>query len=480
MSKQYRPWAPDQDYLLPPSPREWLPEDHLVYFLLDVIASLDLSAIEQVYQAKDRRGTQPYDPRMMTALLLYGYCVGVRSSRQLERATWEDVGFRVLAGDQHPDHTRIAEFRRVHLKALQGLFVQVLRLCQRAGLVKLGEVSLDGTKMAAQASKHKAMSHQRMVKREAELKAEIEALLAEAETCDEAEDQRFGKGRRGDELPAELARRESRLQKIQEAKAALEAEAANPPERAPDELPRHRVPRDREGQPKPQAQRNFTDPESRIMKRGQEFIQGYNCQVVVDGTSQVILAAEVTNQPPDAEHLRPLMLRVEANCGAQARTLLADAGYWSEQNAAWLAEQGIDGYLATEKLKHGEVPPCPRGRIPNDLDAKGRMRRKLRTKKGRETYARRKTQVEPVFGQIREAQSFGRFSLRGAEQASGEWSLACLAHNLRKLHRAVQQGVRAGSAGVGQACRRRRRPLQARAVPSGASRPDLTVIDGGR
>ena len=435
MTKHYRAWTPDQTYLLPPSPREWLPPDHLVFVVLDVVGELDLSAIDLAYAAKDPRGTQPYDPRMMVGLLLYGYCVGVCSSRKLERATFEDVAIRVLCGEQHPDHSSIAAFRSRHREALKGLFVQILRLCQRAGLVKLGEVSLDGTKMAANASKHKAMSYERMLKREAELRSEIEALLAAAEATDQSEDERYGRGRRGDELPAELARRESRVEKIRAAKAALEAEAANPPARQPEELPQHRVPREPDGRPKPKAQRNFTDPESRIMKRGREFVQGYNAQVAVDGANQVIVATAVTNQSPDAEHLRPMMGRVAENAGLHPRRLSADAGYWSESNARWLAEQGIDGYLATEKLKHNERPPSPRGRIPRSLDAKGRMRRKLRTKAVRAIYARRKTIVEPVFGQIREAQGFRRFSVRGLARVEAEWSLVCTAHNLRKLHR---------------------------------------------
>ena len=315
-----RLWEPDQVWLLPPSPREWLAEDHLAYFLLDVVRELDVSAIERKVLGGDPRGEQPWNARMMLALLIYGYCTGVRSSRKIERATYENVAFRVLAGNCHPDHSRISAFRKAHLQALQGLFLQVLRICQKAGLVKLGHVSLDGTKIKANASKHKAMSHERMVKREAELAAEIAGLLAQAEATDTAEDAEVGKSKRGDELPKELKRREARLEKIREARKEVEAEAKaarehelaeraavkNADPAAPPSspvLPTHQVAHDASGSPKPKAQRNFTDPDSRIMKQGSDFQQAYNARNVVDSAHQIIIAAEVTNQPPDVEHL---------------------------------------------------------------------------------------------------------------------------------------------------------------------------------
>jgi transposase len=495
MGKHYKPWTPTQSYLLPPSPMDWLPEGHLVYFLLDVVGQLDLRELKERQEGKDPRGTRAYHPAMMTALLLYGYSVGVYSSRRIERATYEDVAFRVLCGGQHPDHTRISEFRRKNLGALRRLFVQVLRLCQEAGLVKLGHVALDGTKMQASASKHKAMSYERMKRSEAALLEEIEALLRQAEQHDAQEDALHGKDRRGDELPEELSRRQSRLERIREAKAKLEAEAAaakarerleqaqearqkaeeaeeqerraaqgrveaaqrraeeavtlarhkaeqaGEPEpqlepRSQSELPSHQVQADKDGNPLPGAQRNFTDPDSRIMKRASEFVQGYNCQAAVDGEHQIIVAEALTNQSPDQQHLVPLLEQVQHNCGALPDVLSADSGYWSEHNASACSERGVDPHIATEKLKHNEKPASPRGRIPRSLDARGRMQRKLRTKLGRALYALRKQIVEPVFGQIKDARGFRRFLLRGIEKVRAEWSLLCTTHNLLKLYRA--------------------------------------------
>ena len=487
----------NQVYLVPPSLQEWLPSDHLARFVADVVATLDLSEILQACAVKDRRarGRPSYHPQMLTTLLVYAYCVGMPSSRKIERSTWDVVAFRFLAGDEHPDHDTIASFRKKHLKALAGLFVQVLRLCQEAGLVKLGHVSLDGTKVKANASKHKAMSYERMLKNEAELAAEVKRLLEEADQTDRDEDDRFGKGRHGDELPRELARSETRLAKLREARAALEAEAAaahardrtekadeaekqaqnalpaarekaeqratqkraeaeaaavqaaekaraagrptpDVDPRDPDTLPAHQVRFTRDGAPHPKAQRNFTDPDSRIMKRNGAFEQDYNCQAVVDETCQVIVAEAVTNQAPDAEHLRPMLEQVEENCGALPTKLSGDAGYLSEANLEACEERGVDAYLATGRKKHGEVvPPAVRGRTPKHLTARERMERKLRTKAGREIYARRKVIVEPVFGQIKEAQGIRAFSLRGQENVQGEWSLITLSHNLLKLYR---------------------------------------------
>lgn len=486
-AKRYREWLPDQQYLFPPSAREWLPEGHLAFFVMDVVDSFDLSAIERKIQAKDSRGTRPYHPGMMVSLLVYGYCVGVYSSRKLELGTYEDLAMRVIAGEQHPDHSVIADFRRRHLKALKALFLETVRLSQEAGLAKLGRVALDGTKVQANASKHKAMSYERMLKAEAELEVEIGRMLQLAEATDREEDARYGKARRGDELPDELMRRESRLRKIREAKAALEAEATrakvkdleeraeaqerhaaetdDPVERkrattraeklrrraeelsgdddddeqrpgsSTDDLPQHQVPANKEGKPTHKAQRNFTDPDSRIMKRGNEYLQGYNCQAVVDEANQVIVSCAVTNQPPDQQHLPAMVELTEEACGESPAELLADAGYWDEAHVELCAEYGIDAFIAPDRLTHGEGLPPVRGRPPKNLDAKGRMRRKLRTKKGRETYARRKAIVEPVFGQIKEARGFRRFLLRGLEQVQTEWALICAAHNILKLYR---------------------------------------------
>lgn len=454
--KGFRGWDPEQELLFAASPREWLPQDHLVYCILDVVKQLDLSAIEGRYRHRDARGEKRYHPGMMTALLLYGYATGMPSSRRLERATHEEVAVRLLTGGQHPDHTRISEFRRENLPALAALFVQVLQVCQKAGMVKLGHVALDGTKVKANASKHKAMSYARMLKNERELQAEVEALLRQAEDVDAEEDARYGRGVRGDELPEELRRRETRIARIRKAKAELEAEAAAAREakERPDKgdetggsdgdaakkasLPRHRVKTTREGLPAPTAQRNFTDPESRIMKHQGGYVQGWNGQLVVDEEHQVIVAQALTNQAPDVEHLEPMLDLVKANTGEVPARLTADAGYWSEDNAAVCEREGVEAYIATGRLKHGEVEPSLRGRPPKSLDAKGRMRRKLRTVKGRAVYARRKAVVEPCIGQIK-GRGFWRLLLRGLEKARGEWGLIAATHNLLKYYRVVWQ-----------------------------------------
>lgn len=448
MSKVFRPYAPEQSELLPPSPRDWLPADHLAYFLLDTVAELDLRPLLARYE-RELRGYPPHHPRMMVGLLLYAYCVGVASSRRIERKTYEDLAFRVIAAGQHPDHTCVSEFRRQHLDVLAGLFVQVLALCQKAGLVKLGHVALDGTKLKAHASKHKAMSYERMQQREKELTEKVAELLQKAEEADAAEDTLYGKLKRGDELPKELQRAETRRARIREARAALEAEAKaaheaqqaqkkkedkddEPP--GPTPLPAHRVPTQKPGVPAPKAQRNFTDPESRIQKTKDGFIQGYNAQTAVDEENQIIVAQALTNQPPDVEHFIPLLERVVENCGSVPEAVTADSGYFSEQNVAKAASMGINAYIATGRLKHGEQPKPVRGRMPRDLSLKQWMARRLRTKKGRQVYARRKVAAEPPFGQIKQGRGFRQLLLRGLEKARGEWALICLTHNLRKLH----------------------------------------------
>ena len=447
--KAFRPWDPGQELLFPVSPREWLPADHLVHCVMDVMRELDLSAIEGRYHERDGRGERPYHPAMMAALLLYGYAVGMPSSRRLERASYEDVAVRMLTGGQHPDHSRIAGFRKEYRGELTALFVQVLRVCRKAGLVKLGHVALDGTKVAANASKHKAMSYGRMVKGEQELAAEVKALLERAERVDAEEDERFGRGVRGDELPEELRRREDRLARIRAAKAELEAEAAaerervtrerrggDPPESVTggSELPRHRVKVTREGKPHEKAQRNFTDPDSRIMKHQGVYVQGYNGQLAVDEEHQIIVAHALTNQAPDVEHLPAILERIAASTGRQPRRLSADAGYWSEDNVRVCEERGVEPFIATGRGEHGESPPVIRGRPPKNLDVKGRMARKLRTKKGRAVYAKRKTIAEPAIGQIKN-RGFARLLLRGLEKARGEWALIATGHNIRKYHR---------------------------------------------
>jgi transposase len=445
---QFRPFQPGQMLLLPPDMRDWLPDDHLVYFILDVVRELDLSEIYAAYNG-DKGGQPPFDPRMMVGLLLYGYCVGTVSSRRIEKATQEQVPFRVLTADQHPDHDTIAEFRRRHMVALSGLFLQVLRLCREAGLVRLGHVALDGTKVRANASKHKAMSYGRMDGKIAELEEQIRQLMTEAEAADQAEDARHGKGVRGDERPDELRFRQRRLEKIRQAKAALEAEAR---QKAQDEQARRdqeNLQRKEEGnkpvkhrtepdsKPQDKAQRNFTDPESRIMKDGasKAFEPCYNGQAVVDDKAQIIVAADVTQQANDKRQIEPMVSQMVENLGGAApEALTADAGYFSEENVTFLDGQKIDGYIAVGRQKHDPPPDASSlDEVQAGATAKERMAAKLRTDQGRATYRMRKAIVEPVFGQIKSCRGLRRFLLRGLAKVRAEWRLICAGHNLLKL-----------------------------------------------
>jgi len=441
----FRRYDPEQLLLLPPDMTQWLSADHLVYFVRDLVGQMDLSGIYQSYDGS-QGGFPPYHPEMMVSLLIYAYCVGVPSSRQIEKATHESVPFRVLTADQHPDHDTIAEFRRRHLKVLASLFVQVLVLCRKAGLVKLGHVSLDGTKVRANASKHKAMSYGRMQKAEVELEAEVQRLLKEADQTDEQEDRRYGKGRRGDEWPEELRFKASRLAKIREAKEALEREAREEAKRKQEEQEQRRRDRDPRGrppkvpteQPDPKAQRNFTDPDSRIMKDGatKSFEQCYNCQAVVDGHCQIIVASEVTPEANDKRQLKPLLEKLKGNLHRKPKRVSADSGYYSDDNVSFLRKQRIDPYVATNRVKHtNKVLPVARGRIPQAATLKERMARKLQTIKGRRLYGKRKGIVEPVFGQIKHVRRFRQFLLRGIAKVCSEWELICLGHNVLKLFR---------------------------------------------
>jgi len=445
MSKQYRPYEPDQRLLLPANLDEWLPEDHMARFVRDVVGELDLGEITRVYE-REERGFPPYHPQMMTQVLFYAYVVGVPSSRKVERKLQEDVAFRFLAAGNQPDFRTIAEFRRRHLGPLSNLFVQVLRLCQEAGLVKLGHVSLDSTKVKANASKHKAMSYERMVKSEAQLEKEIRELLQNAQEMDAAEDRQYGKDKRGDELPEELSRRVSRLEKIREAKAALEAKAKAEADQKRET--RHELeeaareagkkmggyPPNIDDTPSPKAQRNFTDPESSIMKGRDGFIQAYNCQAAVDGSSQTIIACDVSAIASDGDQVEPMVVEILENLGELPAIATLDAGFFSEANVEGLKGLGVDPYIPAFRQKHREEgPPAVRGPIPKSATAKERMQRKLRTLKGRRIYGRRKAIVEPVFGQIK-GRGFRQFLLRGEQKVRGEWSLICATHNLRKLY----------------------------------------------
>ena len=452
--KTYRHYDPDQSYLLPPNLREWLPEGHLALFIGDVVDTLDLSAIREVYEAGDGRGQPPYHPGMMVKLLMYAYCTGKPSSRKIEKETWENVAYRVLSADQHPDHDSIAAFRERHLKALAGLFLQVLRLCQEAGLVKLGHVALDGTKVKANASKHKAMSYERMGEAEKRLQEEVEALLAHAAAVDKAEDELYGKGKTGDELPEELRNRKSRLKKIREAKAALEAQAkARAEEQAVEAKERleerarqeaqsgkkfggkpPKVEDTAQAQPEPKAQRNFTDPESRIMKDGTGFEQAYNAQAVVDAHAQVIVATAVTQETNDKRQLVAMMKEATLNVGKPQKAS-ADAGYFSAEAVTDEALSGIVLYVPPERQKHGQTLQAEEASPGGSVSVADRMRQVLRTPEGKDTYRMRKAIVEPVFGQIKEARGFRRFSFRGLRKVSQEWNLVCLTHNLLKLFR---------------------------------------------
>ena len=357
MSKTYLPYDPDQQLLLPAALQEWLPDDHLAYFISDVVDQLDLSSITARYEG-ERRGGPPYHPRMMVKVLLYGYCIGVASSRRIAQRLHEDIAFRVLAANNTPDFRTISDFRKDHLAALSGLFLQVLAFCQRSGLVKLGHVALDGTKVRANASRHKAMSYRRMKEKETQLAAEVAELLRRAQEVDDEEDRRYGKDKRGDELPEELAFRKGRLEKIREAMAALEAEAQAAAEAEGKEHP---------GVPEDKAQRNFTDAESRIMPGpgGRDFLQAYNCQAVVDHAHQVIVAARATNQSSDKQQAAAMMQETIDNVGAVPREVSADAGYYSAKAVDDLQALGVDPFVAPEQTRHGRVvPPAPRGRIP--------------------------------------------------------------------------------------------------------------------
>ena len=443
MSKTFRDWSLDQALLLPPSVHDFVPPEHLSRFIVALVTEeLDLSAILASYRGE--RGQPPYHPAMMVALLLYGYAVGVYSSRRIAKACAERVDFMAIVALDAPDFRTISEFRRRHLAALSALFVQVLKLCEQAGLVKLGHVALDGTKIKANASKHKAMSYERMKKREAELEAEVAGWLAAAAAADAEEDKAFGADKRGDELPDWVANKQKRLEKIRAAKAALEAEAKA--KAAAEQAAREKEDGDkpRPGRkaappsdvPEAKAQRNFTDPESRIMKTKDGFIQGYNAQAAVDAASQVIVAHGLSNASNDQQQLAPMLDAIEANTGELPDELSADAGYCSEANLERLEQKRVSGYVATGRQKHGEAAATGERayRTGSRLAA---MATKLRRAGRRSRYRLRKQVVEPVFGQIKQARGFRQFLMRGIEKVTAEWAMICTAHNLLKLAKAA-------------------------------------------
>lgn len=481
--KRYRPYAPEQSFLLPPSPSEWLPDGHLVHFVLGFVDELDIGEIESKLQAKDPRGERPYAPRMMTSLLLYGYATGVFSSRRLQRATVEDVAFRVLAGGVQPHFTTINQFRAHHRDALAGLFVQVLQACQSAGLVKLGHVAIDGTKMKANASKHKAKSYDRLLSDTERLRAEVDGWMARAEAEDAEDDAELGAYDPQEELrlrneklakmkaaiealrketatarAARLRRQAEELrQKAQEPtrspqKRAEAATLANnraqqalaledrdddppPPPSPDDDLPRNTPPSTKAGTPKPKAQRNFTDPESRIMMRDGAFMQAYNAQIAVDEQHQIIVAAALSNQAPDSEYFAPMLRRVVDNCDAVPARTTADSGYFSAENVRFAEHIGTEPFISVGKhRKDGTQDDAP-DLLHHRTPARLAMRAALSTREGKAAYARRKATVEPVFGQIRTT-GFQQLSFRGLWKNRCEWAFVALVHNLKKLFRA--------------------------------------------
>ena len=431
MSKTYLPYDPDQQLLLPAALQEWLPDDHLAYFISDVVDQLDLLGDHVALRAgKARWAAVPSsDDGQGAALRLLHRGGFVTKDRPAAPRGHRLSG---VGGQQHPGLPHHLRLPQGPLAALTGLFLQVLGFCQRAGLVKLGHVALDGAKVKANASRHKAMSYKRMKEKAAQLAAEVAELLRRAQEVDDEEDRRYGQDKRGDELPEELAFRKGRLEKIREAMAALEAEAQAAAGQAGAEGKEH------PGVPDDKAQRSFTDAESRIMPApgGRDFLQAYNCQAVVDHAHQVIVAARATNQSSDKQQAAAMMQETIDNVGSVPREVSADAGYYSAKAVDDLQALGVDAFVAPEQTRHGRVvPPAPRGRIPKHLSPRDRMRRKLRTKRGRQRYALRMETVEPVFGQIKAGRGFRQFLLRGLGKVNGEWSLICTGHNLLKLFR---------------------------------------------
>jgi transposase len=459
MGKTFRSYDMNQQLLLPPDLRQWLRPDHLALYVSDVVEALDLTGILRVYEEGDGRGRPPYHPVLMVKLLIYGYCIGKMSSRKIEQATHDDVAFRVLSCNQQPDHDSIAEFRKRHLPELAKLFVQVLELCQRAGLVKLGHVAIDGTKIKANASKWQTMSYARMTEAEQELAAEVERLLAAAQRVDDEEDQLYGQGRRGDELPAELRNRESRLARIRELKADMEREAREAAEKkaeaAKQRNKEHAQKEQESGQkfrgrpakvidpeqviPAGKTKRNFTDPDSRIMKDHgtKTFQQAYNIQIGVDAQAQIIVAAKVVQAGVDQEQLVPLLREVEKNLGRLPNQVSADAGYYSRAAITHQSVRDVDLHVPPNQRK--PLDWGPEVALPENATLQERMWHKLGSKAGREVFSKRKVIVEPVFAQVKHVRGFRQFLLRGLAQVEAEWLLVCMTHNLMKMFRATKK-----------------------------------------
>jgi len=475
MSKAFREYQPEQSLLLPPSLEDWLPEGHLARFISEVAGELDLEPIYRSYEEKDGRGQAAYEPLMMLKLLLYGYAIGMASSRKIEKATHDSVAFRYLAVNQHPDHDTLAEFRRRHLEALRNLFLQVLKLCQQAGLVKLGHVALDGTKVKANASRHRNLSYEKMLQQEAQLQQQVRELLDKAEQADRSEDERYGIGKTGEELPPELRKKQDRLQKIRAARAALEEQARRAAERKKAEAEQRlqerqkraaeagrpvrgklpQIPDPATARPAAQDVANTTDTDSRVIReRAGGFVQGFNAQAAVDSQAQVIVAADVTSAQNDRAQLVPMVEQVETNTGSKPVQLSADTDYYSPKHIGSPILEGIDLYIEPEDPPKrqasiaGSTPPSTRDQLPkrnrkpprsgygpDGIPRTEHLRKKLATEEGRAIYKKRREVVEPVFGQIKQWRGFRQFLLRGLAQVQAEWKLICLTHNLLKLFR---------------------------------------------
>jgi len=430
MSKTFREWDVEQPTMFPATVLDFVPSGHIAHFVRNlVVEQLNLANI--VNQYSEQRGYPPYHPVMMTALILYAYCQGIYASRRIAKACEQRVDFMAITGRQEPDFRTISDFRKRHLSALEGLFGQVLKLCQKAGMVKLAHVALDGTRIAGNAAKDQTLKYSRLKRNEQELAEEVAGWFREAERQDAEEDAEYGSDRRGDELPDWVSDKQKRLEKIRQAKAELEAEAKAEAERkkAEDEAKR---PRNRARDPIPEtpaedAKRNLSDGDSRLLKTSQGYVQGYNAQAAVDADSQVIVAQTLSNERNDLKHLIPLVDQIEANTQDGLKELSADSGYYSEQNLDQLQQRTVRGYIATGRRDkdgtwHGDVGPL------------GKQMRGRFEQGGRSTrYRLRKQTVEPVFGIIKSARGFRQFLMRGLNKAKGEWSLLCTVHNILKL-----------------------------------------------
>jgi transposase len=450
MTKKYRQYNPNQSYLLPPDIRDWLPENHLSFFINDTVDTLDLSNIYNYYESSER-GQPPYNPSMMVKVILYAYCVGKPGSRRIEKALVEEVAFRILGAGNYPDFRTISDFRKIHITALSGLFIQILKLCRKAGLVDNNIVSLDGTKVQANANMDNNRDYETLSKDEEELRKRIEADLRKAIEIDEKEDALYGRDKRGDEMPDWMSSKKERLARIRKAMEEIEREQKEKHDgyeeklderarkekkagsklrgRKPDEVPL--IPDD-------DKKANTTDPESRIMKSSKGFVQGYNAQVAVDTKHQVVVAYDVVQDRNDSHQLVPMANKIKKNLGKAPKKMTTDAGYWNESEIRKIQDE-IELFIATNKdwkeRKALRELPTPKGRIPENMSLKDRMERKLRTLAGRAVYKLRGKTIEPTFGQIKEARGFRRFLLRGLRKVTGEYGLIVTTANILKLWR---------------------------------------------